>query len=61
MAPEEISKLKDAVRDVREWLDIKMRTGQYALGFVLELALHLIGRGYNVYSIYDEIGIPRGQ
>jgi hypothetical protein len=35
-------KLEGAVRDVSEWLDMKMRTGQYSIGFVVELAQHLV-------------------
>ena len=53
-------KLEGAVRNVSEWLDMKMRTGQYSIGLVVELAQHLIGRGYNVHTIYDEIGILEG-
>ena len=53
-------KLEGAVRDVSEWLDMKMRTGQYSIGFVVELAQHLVGRGYNVHTIYDEISILEG-
>ncbi|MFD0935672.1 hypothetical protein [Methylobacterium trifolii] len=50
----------EAIRDVREWLDLKMRTGCYAFGFTVELAYHLVARVYNVHAIYDEIGILEG-
>jgi hypothetical protein len=53
-------KLEGAVRDVSEWLDMKMRTGQYSIGLVVELAQHLVGQGYNVHTIYDEISILEG-
>lgn len=58
--PEQTAELEWACRDVREWLDIKMRTGQYSIGLVVELARHFIGRGYNVHSIYGEIGTLEG-
>jgi hypothetical protein len=50
----------EAVREVRGWLDIKMRTGHYSFGLAVELAHHLIGRVYDVHNIYDEIGILEG-
>jgi hypothetical protein len=53
-------KLEEAARDVSEWLNIKMRTGQYSIGLVVELAQHLINRRYSVHTIYDEIGILEG-
>lgn len=57
---EEVARLKDAVAEVRSWLDIRLRTGRYSFGFVLELAQHAIGRTYNVHAIYDEIGTLEG-
>ena len=47
----------EALRDVREWLDLKMRTGTYSLGLAGELAFHMVHRLYHVHLIYDEIGI----
>lgn len=49
-----------ALRDVRDWLDLKMRTGRYASGFAAELAAHMMSRHYSVHAIYDEIGILEG-
>ncbi len=40
---EGVARLKDAVAEVRGWLDTKLRTGRYSFGFVLELAQHAIG------------------
>jgi hypothetical protein len=60
VTPEQLKELKDAVHDVRGWLDLKMRSGQYSFGFVFELARHLMKREYNVHTIYDEIGILEG-
>ena len=57
---EDMARLKDAVADVRGWLDVKLRTGRYSFGFVLELAQQAIGRTYNVHTIYDEIGKLEG-
>ena len=57
---EELAKLKEAAHDVREWLDLKLTTGRYSFGFVLELARHQIARSYDVHTIYDEIGILEG-
>jgi hypothetical protein len=56
----DVVRLKEAVADVRGWLDIKLRTGRYSFGFVLELAQHAISRTYNVHTIYDEIGKLEG-
>jgi hypothetical protein len=57
---EDVARLKEAVADVRCWLDIKLRTGRYSFGFVLELAQHVMSRTYNVHTIYDEIGMLEG-
>ena len=54
---EELAKLRESVADVRGWLDIKLTTGRYSFGFVLELAGHQMARQYNVHTIYDEIGV----
>lgn len=50
----------EAVREVSEWLDLKMRTGRYSIGLAVELAWHMIARCYHVHTIYDEIGILEG-
>ncbi|MBN9086516.1 MAG: hypothetical protein J0J01_06380 [Reyranella sp.] len=52
-----IERLREEVRDVVGWLDLKMRTGKYSFGLVLELAQHGLTRSYSVHAIYDEIGI----
>ena len=52
---EDLTRLKEAVQDVREWLNLKMTTGRYSFGLVLELARHQIARAYNIHTIYDEI------
>ncbi len=56
----DVVRLKEAVADVRGWLDVKLRTGRYSFGFVLELAQHAMSRTYNVHTIYDEIGKLEG-
>lgn len=50
----------EALVEMREWLDLKMTTGAYSLGLVLELAGHLTARQYDIHSILDEIGILEG-
>ncbi len=50
----------DYEAEVREWLDLKVVTGRYSVGFVRELAAHLQNRTVNVFSIYDEIGFLEG-
>lgn len=50
----------EALQDVRGWLDLKMRTGRYALGFAAELAGRMVARHYSVHTVYDEIGILEG-
>ena len=50
----------EAVQDVCEWLDLKMRTGRYSIGLALELAWHMVARCYHVHTIYDESGILEG-
>ncbi len=47
-------------REVGEWLDLRMKTGRYSMGFVRELAIHNLARIYNVHSIYDEISHLEG-
>lgn len=56
----ELARFRYTVADVRDWLDLKTKTGRCSFGFVLELALHRINRGYNVHTILDEIGRLEG-
>jgi hypothetical protein len=58
---DENAELAKAFEDVCEWLNINvMRSGQYSVCLAVELACHLVGRGYNVYAIYDEISFLEG-
>lgn len=57
---EELAELWSAASEVSFWLDLKMRTGRYSFGLILELARHMIVRAYNVHTIYREIGILEG-
>jgi len=52
--------LRDAVAEVQAWLRLKISTGRYSFGFVVELAQHNRTRGYNTHAIYDEIGKLEG-
>lgn len=54
-------RVQAAMDDVRGWLDLKMRTGRYSLGIVVEIALHLVTRSYDAHAIYDEIGKLEGR
>jgi hypothetical protein len=49
------------VVEVRGWLGLKMRTGRYSFGLVLELARHLIARTYNVHTNLRRDRDPRRQ
>ena len=56
----ELARFRYTVEDVRNWLDLKMKTGRCSFGFILELTLHRINQGYNVHTILDEIGRLEG-
>ena len=56
----EFEKLAQGFADSQRWLDIKMRSGRYSFGLVLELTVHAIRRSYNTHSIYDKIGRLEG-
>lgn len=53
-------RLQGAMTEVQGWLNLKMRTGRFSVGFALEMALHLVTRSYNVHAIYDEVGKLEG-
>ena len=60
LSQEDLAKLRDAVADVRSSLDLRLRTGRYSCGFVMELVQHDLSRGYNIHAIFDEIGCLEG-
>lgn len=60
LSQEDLAKLRNAVADIREWLNLKLKTGRCSFGFIVELALHQISRSYSVYAIYDEIEALEG-
>ena len=54
------SKLNSGLADVRSWLALKLSTGRYSHGFLVELSSHLVNRTLHVHAIYDEIGKLEG-
>lgn len=60
MTPEKMARFDWTLNEMREWLNLKMLTGKYTFRFAVELALHSIGRIYNVHTIFDELGVLEG-
>lgn len=54
------AKLNSELNEVCWWLDLKMRSGRCAHGFLAELSVKSAGRLIDVYAIYDEIGKLEG-
>jgi hypothetical protein len=52
--------VNNEIAGVRGWLDVKRGNGQYAHGFLIELALHSAARSLHVHAVYDEIGRLEG-
>lgn len=59
LSEQDIAQLRHAVARVRGWLDLKMKTGRYSFGLVMEL-VDPADRLCSVHSIYDEIGKLEG-
>lgn len=57
---EQVSELNFALEEVIGWLKIKAPNAKWSIGFLFELAFHMTFSGYNVYAIFDEIGILEG-
>jgi hypothetical protein len=53
-------RLNEELTEIREWLDLKLRSGRYAHGFLAELAAGAVNRTLHVHAIYDEIGKLEG-
>jgi hypothetical protein len=47
---------EDGKEDVHEWLAANMRTGNFSLLLLEELAWHKINRTIHVHAVFDEIG-----
>ncbi len=45
---------------IREWLDLKMRTGLYSDQFAEELLHASVNRTYNTFTILDELAVLEG-
>jgi hypothetical protein len=52
--------LSEGRRHIDEWLTVKLKAGRCSELMRWQLAYHLVGRVYNVHTIFDEIGRLEG-
>ncbi len=54
------AKFNEELTQIRSWLNLKRRSGRYAHGFLVELAVNSVNRQLHIFAIYDEIGKLEG-
>ncbi len=55
LTAEQVARLGPAIKQVQDWLNLKMRTGRFSFGLAVDLARHVVMNILNVFAIYDEI------